>query len=294
MTAPAKLIEYAALIEGELARGFQDTAGAPARLVEAMAYSVRGGGKRFRGALAMGACAAVGGRPAEALPAACALEMVHAFSLIHDDLPCMDDSDLRRGKPTNHRVYGEALALLAGDGLLVLGLQTLSRSASRLGPERALEAVAILLAALGAAGMIGGQVLDMEAGHTDSDLDALRALDAAKTGALIRAAARIGALVGGGTPAEGDTLGAYAASLGLAFQIVDDLLDLTGDAAAMGKPTGGDTANAKATYPSLLGLERARALAEAEIAKSLARVAVFGERGTFLADLARYVLSRDR
>lgn len=293
MDAPALLISYADLIETELKRCLAPEPGVPAVLCEAMAYSACGGGKRFRGGLAMGACVAVGGRAEQALPAACALEMVHAFSLIHDDLPCMDNSDLRRGRPTCHRVYGEALALLAGDGLLVRGVQILCAD-KLLAPEATLSVVRILLAALGIGGMVGGQVMDMAAEHTCPSLEELRALDAAKTGALIRASARIGAIAGGGGLLEQDALDAYAASLGLAFQIVDDLLDVTGDAAALGKPAGADSKNGKATYPGLLGLDRARELADREIERAIEQLAPFGERGAFLAELARYVGARDR
>lgn len=292
MAAPALLIEYAERIEEELARVFRGLADAPAGLAEAMAYSACGG-KRFRGALAMGACAAVGGEPERALPAACALEMVHAFSLVHDDLPCMDNSDFRRGKPTSHRVFGEAMALLAGDALLVEGLSVLVKGFAE-EPALLSRALGILLWALGMRGMIGGQVLDMEASAKDLSLDELRGLHAAKTGALIRAAARLGAIAGGATPAEEEALDRYAASVGLAFQIVDDLLDLSGDEAKLGKPVGSDLRNAKTTYPLLLGEAAAREMAAREIERALGAILAFGERGRFLAELARYVVERDR
>lgn len=287
---PSLLSEYAAAIDAELDRLFREAGDIPSSLREAMAYSACGGGKRFRGALALGACVAVGGRPEQALSAACALEMAHAFSLVHDDLPCMDNSDLRRGKPSSHRVHGEAMALLAGDALLVQGLIVLVSSPGP--PARVGAAVGILLDALGPAGMIGGQVLDMEAERRELTLDELRAKDAAKTGALIRAAARIGGVVGGGSEEEVKALDDYAAHLGLAFQIVDDILDLTGDPAALGKPRS-DERNGKATYPILLGVDRARELAAAEIDAALAALAPFGGRGAFLAELARFVGDRD-
>ncbi len=292
MAAPGRLIEYGARIEAELQSYLLHLRDIPSILAQAMTYSACGGGKRFRGGLAMGACEAVGGAPGAALPAACALEMVHAFSLIHDDLPCMDDDDLRRGKPTNHKVFGEAIALLAGDGLLVLGIQAIFLS--RIPPERAAAAIGVLLQALGPSGMIGGQVLDMEAEDRRLSLDELRRKDGAKTGALIRAAARIGAIVGGGTKEEEEALDRYAESVGLAFQIIDDILDLTGEEDVIGKRPGSDRKNNKATYPALLGLERARALAEEEIAKALAAVAPFGERGSFLVEMAQYVATREK
>lgn len=294
MDAPALLSDYAALIEAALDRHFRDLTGVPEPLAGAMAYSACGGGKRFRGGLAIGACVAVGGRAEEALPVACALEMVHAFSLVHDDLPCMDDDDLRRGKPANHKVYGEALALLAGDGLLVAGLTVLAGGVDGCPPERTLAAMRTLLLALGPAGMIGGQVLDMQAERARLDLAALRSLHAAKTGALIRASVRIGAVMGGGNEKYLAALDSYASSLGLAFQIVDDLLDLSGNAATLGKTPGSDLKNGKSTYPSLLGPDGARETADREIRRALESLEPFGERGAFLAQMARYVGERDR
>ncbi|MGE5527932.1 MAG: polyprenyl synthetase family protein [Patescibacteria group bacterium] len=290
MAAPAALLRYADLIEDGLRTRLGGETGAPPVLLEAMRYSACGAGKRIRGALALGACAAVGGREEDALPAACALEMVHAFSLIHDDLPCMDNDDYRRGKPSCHKAFGEAYALLAGDALLVQGLAALAGSPGE--SARILAATRILLAALGPAGMIGGQVLDMQAEGKRLDPQSLRALHAAKTGALIRAAAAIGATLAGAGEARLAALDAYAASLGLAFQIIDDLLDAAGDAAALGKTPGGDARNAKAAFPSLLGLEASRRMAGEEIGKALAALEGFPGRADFLAELARYVEGR--
>jgi len=278
------------MIEDSLAQCFAETPDVPAVLREAMIYSACGGGKRFRGALVLGACAAVGGIERDALPAACAVEMVHAFSLVHDDLPCMDDDDLRRGKPTNHKVFGEALALLAGDGLLVEGLAVMTRTKAQ--PGRVAASLCMLLRALGPAGMIGGQTLDLLAETDKPDLAGLQAIHRAKTGALIRAAVGIGGLLGGGSSASLAALDKYAASLGLAFQIVDDLLDLTGDLAALGKTPGSDLRKEKATYPALLGLDRARKMAREEIDRALDALKPFGDRGTFLAEMARFVGER--
>ena len=294
MEPPVALLRYAALIEAELAGRLGKMDGVPAVLREAMSYSTCGGGKRFRGALALGACAAVGGREEVALRAACALEMVHAFSLIHDDLPCMDDDDLRRGKPTNHKVYGEAIALLAGDGLLVGGLAVLAERTAGCPPARTLAAVCTLLDALGPSGMIGGQVMDMLAEQVQIDLPALRSLHAAKTGALIRASVKIGALLGGAHPDQLAALDVYGEALGLAFQIVDDLLDLSGDMATLGKTPGSDLRSGKSTYPALLGQEEARTMAEGEIARAVVSLASFGERGAVLAEMAEYVGARDK
>jgi len=293
MVAPKELTRYADLVERALIRYLQELVTATPVLREAMTYSTCGGGKRVRAALAMGACEAVGGRAEEALPAACAVELVHAFSLVHDDLPCMDDDDLRRGRPTCHRVYGEAVALLTGDALLVQGLLALLDRPAKIPAKRRLAMILTLLSALGITGMIGGQVLDMQAEHTKLDLPGLRAKDAAKTGALIRAAVRLGALAGRGDAEQMEALDRYAASLGLAFQIMDDLLDLTGDAATIGKTPGSDLRHEKATYPALLGFEHARGLAEEEIDRALAALACFGDSGSFLAELARYVIHRD-
>jgi geranylgeranyl diphosphate synthase, type II len=265
----------------------------PARLAAAMRYSVLGGGKRLRPVLVLMAAEACGGDPALALPAACALEMVHTYSLIHDDLPAMDDDDLRRGRLTCHKAFDEATAVLAGDALLTLAFEVLARYVY---PEQAaLACVRTLAEAAGPAGMVGGQLADLEAeGRADATLEALQAIHRRKTGALLRASLRIGALVARAPEAALCALEDYGQGVGLAFQIVDDLLDVQGDESKLGKRVGKDQGLGKWTYPSLLGIEgsrsRARQLAE-EAAEALAPL---GDRGDRLRALAMDLLERDR
>ena len=230
--------------------------GPTATLASAMRYAVLGGGKRIRPALAMASAAAVGGQSRDALPVAAALEMVHTYSLIHDDLPCMDDDDLRRGQPTVHVRYGEAVAVLAGDALHALAFNTISGGD---GPAAMrLECVKRLAAAAGPEGMVGGQVLDMEAETRTPDREGLEAIHRGKTGALISASVALGALAGGGSIPEADALAAFGRELGLLFQIVDDLLDEEQTTARLGKSAGKDRAAGKATYPAIHGIEKAR------------------------------------
>jgi geranylgeranyl diphosphate synthase type II len=243
----------------------------PERLHEAMRYSLLAGGKRMRPVLVLAAADAVGlGHPDArrlALPAACALEMIHTYSLVHDDLPAMDNDTLRRGRPTNHVVYGDALAILAGDGLLTEAFALLAREPALDGPAiatRKLQAIALIARAAGAWGMVGGQVLDLQwegaprQDRAEDDLARLQDVHARKTGALIRAATGAGAIMAGGTPAQVAAVDAYAIELGLCFQIVDDVLDVEGDAASLGKSAGKDAAAGKLTYPALFGVEGSR------------------------------------
>lgn len=265
----------------------------PQKLHEAMRYSVCGGGKRLRGILTLLACEAAGGWWPNALPAACAIEMIHAYSLIHDDLPCMDDDDLRRGKPTNHRVYGEAIALLAGDALFTQGIKTMV-SCIPLGLEREYhQALAELVAASSSQGMIGGQVLDLAAEGKSLNLKELQEIHHRKTGALIRAALRMGGMIGRGDPGVMKALTTFGEALGLAFQITDDLLDLQADPEILGKNTGSDLRKQKATYPGLVGVEKARQLAEEEINRACRALAPLAEKGKLLVALAEAVLTRN-
>lgn len=231
-----------------------------ADLAEAMEYSLMAGGKRIRPILVLESCRMCGGDPAQAMDFACALEMVHTYSLIHDDLPAMDNDDLRRGRPTNHKVYGEATAILAGDALLTHAFSVLTRAP--LPPERVAAAVAVLAGAAGPNGMAGGQALDMAGegrGLTRSELEQLQRL---KTGALIQAAVELGCIAAGGTPQQREALCIYAQAVGLAFQIQDDILDVTSSDEELGKPVGSDRANEKSTFVSVLGLEDSRRMVE--------------------------------
>lgn len=227
---------------------------------QAMYEAVNAGGKRLRPLLCLAACQVCGGRIEQALPLACALEMIHTYSLIHDDLPCMDDDDFRRGKPTCHKVYGEATAVLAGDGLLTYAFETASQAP--IPPERTVEAIRTLAALAGADGMIGGQIVDMESEHVKISPEQLIFLQEHKTGALLRAAVLLGAIAAGAKPCARRALCDYANALGLAFQIQDDILDVTGSEEALGKPLGSDEKQGKTTFVTMLGLEGARRAAQ--------------------------------
>lgn len=263
MTLNERLAVYSKLTEEKLLEYIQPKEDkGQAVIFEACRYSAMAGGKRLRPALVLEFCRLSGGDIQTALPFACALEMIHTYSLIHDDLPCMDNDDLRRGKPTNHKVYGEATAVLAGDGLLNLAFETASDPANTalISAETQLKAIHVLSRASGMEGMIGGQVLDMQAEETQISLEQLKTLQELKTGALISAGAQLGCLIGGASEEQTQAALEYARCIGLAFQIQDDILDIEGDAETFGKPIGSDAENGKSTYPSLLGLERCHVL----------------------------------
>ena len=265
--------------------------GLDARVVEAMRYSLFAGGKRLRPVLCLAAAEAVGGDLQNAMPAACALEMIHTYSLIHDDLPAMDDDDLRRGIPTNHKVFGEAIAILAGDGLLTEAFTLLGNCRS-LSADRVVRLVAVIGAAAGHRGMVGGQVVDMLWQNRTADISVVRYMHGKKTAALIAASTQAGALAGGGSSDQVEHLDRYGRAVGLAFQIVDDILDIQGDAALLGKKTGVDIARGKATYPAAVGLEQAEKDARALISKALEALTEFDHRAEPLRGLARYIVAR--
>jgi geranylgeranyl diphosphate synthase type II len=258
-------------------------------------YSLFAGGKRVRPLLALAAAEAVGGSVEDAVPLACAVEMVHTYSLIHDDLPAMDNDDLRRGKPTCHKVFGEAMAILAGDALLTRAFHLMAEAP---GPAvdvaRRLEALRILGEAAGTGGLIGGQVEDLESEGRPVTAAALERLHRAKTGALLGACVRGGAVLGGAGGEDLRRLARYAGAIGLAFQVVDDVLDATEDAAQLGKTAGKDRAAGKATYVSVHGIESARGLARGLLAEALEAVAALGERGLLLRELATQIVERRR
>ena len=263
---------------------------------EAMAYSLLGGGKRIRAVLCLACCRLCGGTLEEAMPFACALEMVHAYSLIHDDLPCMDDDDLRRGKPSCHIQYGEAMAVLAGDGLLTLGFETMLGQyfTGKYPPQRVVKAAAELARAIGTGGMIGGQVIDIEHEGKPITGEELNLLHSLKTGALIRASAKIGCILAGAPDDVVARADQYAKNLGLAFQITDDLLDITATEEALGKPIHSDRDSQKTTYATLYGLEKSR-----KIVRELVLAADLAIKGSvlddpFLYQLADRLAQRDR
>jgi len=267
----------------------------PETIHRAVRYSLFAGGKRIRPVLVLAAGEAVGAPRAELLPLACAVEMIHTYSLIHDDLPAMDDDDLRRGKPTSHKVFGEAIAILAGDALLTRAfhlLATVPAGVDDALARRRLAATEVLAEACGTGGLIGGQVMDLESeGHATS-ASALERLHRAKTGALLSACVRGGAILGGARPDELEALSRYAAAIGLAFQVVDDVLDATESAESLGKTAGKDAAAHKATYVSVHGIEPARQMADGLLRDAIAAVAPLGPRGALLQALARLIVER--
>ena len=267
----------------------------PEKLFEAMTYSLTAGGKRIRPILMMGAYEIFGENGRDILPFACAMEMVHTYSLIHDDLPAMDDDDLRRGKPTCHKVFGDALAILAGDGLLTEAFALLTRDGTtpEWPAETRLRVVRELAQAAGAGGMVGGQAMDILSEHQPVDLETVRFIHTHKTGAMIRAAVRIGAILGN---ADADSLTAltrYGEKIGMAFQIVDDILDVEGDTAVLGKAAGADDKLEKATYPHVAGMEAAKREARQLIAVAHQSLEGFGEKATPLNAIADLILERN-
>ncbi len=264
----------------------------PQSLCEAMRHSLLGPGKRLRPLLVLMAAEACGSDHQVALPAACAVEMVHTYSLIHDDLPAMDDDDLRRGRPSCHAQFGEAMAILAGDALLAMAFEVLARDIEP--PRVAAECCAALGRAAGPSAMVGGQVDDIQAEFQAGGLTLLEAIHRRKTGAMIRVSLLLGGLVAQAPAEQLEALSAYGSCLGMAFQIIDDLLDLRGDTIAMGKRLGKDSARGKLTFPSILGLEESERRAQRLVEESLVALSPFQDRSVQLASLARYVLQRSR
>jgi len=281
------------LTDAVLSRMLAVPPGLEARVYEAMRYSALSPGKRLRPLLVVAGSRLFGVARRSALQVAAAIEMVHAYSLIHDDLPAMDDSDLRRGRPTCHKEFDEATAVLAGDGLLTMAFETLSHPDTHGDPAVRCELISALAIAAGGAGMVGGQMIDLLAERLpDLDIGAITRLQRMKTGALIAFACEAGAILAK-TPAEPRTaLRGYAHDLGLAFQIADDLLDVEGSAEETGKPVGADAAAGKATFVSILGAERARAQAELLVDQAVAHLDLFGQRAELLRQVARFVVNR--
>ena len=279
------------LVECALQEELANTAILDEKLRESMAYSLMAGGKRLRPILLMAAADAVGVDGTRFLPVACALEMIHTYSLIHDDLPAMDNDELRRGKPTNHVVYGEGTAILAGDALLTLAFTVILRQKD-VSAEALLRVVDEISRAAGAEGMVGGQMLDLEAENRQISIDELRRVHMGKTGALFRAALRSGAILAGAAEDQLEALTAYANHFGLAFQITDDILDVIGTAEEIGKPVGSDEKNHKSTYVSLTSLEDAQDLARRTVQEAESDLYIFGERAAFLRELVGYLVNR--
>jgi geranylgeranyl diphosphate synthase type II len=266
----------------------------PATLHKAMRYSLFAGGKRVRPILAIASCEAIAGSSPSILPVASALELIHTYSLIHDDLPAMDNDDYRRGKLTNHKVFGEAMAILAGDALLTMAFDLVSRPelANGLDPRAQVRVIQELAAGSGNVGMVGGQVADIEAEGKDIDLTTLEGMHRWKTGKLIRASVRIGGIVGGATAQQLDRLTAYAEDVGLAFQIADDVLNVTGTREELGKDANTDASRGKKTYPAFFGVDGARKLAEERVASAVQHLKDFDKKADPLRELALYITAR--
>ncbi len=275
---------------------FPQPQGPAATVIRAMQYSLFAGGKRLRPILCLAGAEAVGGQSRALLPVACSLDLIHTYSLIHDDLPAMDNDDLRRGQPTNHKVFGEAMALLAGDGLLTeaFRLMTAMKLPESIPAQALLRTIGLIAAAAGYQGMVGGQTVDIEYTGKKVDPSLLQFLHTRKTGALITAAVAAGAILGGGSEAQIRALTAYGESIGWAFQIADDILDVEGDSKLMGKGTGGDVRKQKITYPAVVGLEQSKKLKKELIAQAITALGPFGAGAEPLRHLANYIIERKK
>lgn len=267
----------------------------PEKIYEAMRYSLLAGGKRIRPILCLATCEMMGGTIEMAMPTACAVEMIHTMSLIHDDLPAMDNDDYRRGKLTNHKVYGEDVAILAGDGLLALAFDFVAiQTPQSVNREVVLQVIARLGRALGAAGLVGGQVVDLESeGKSDIPLETLNFIHKHKTAALLEACVVCGGIIAGASPEDVERLTRYAQNIGLAFQIIDDILDITATQEELGKTAGKDQKAQKVTYPSLWGLEESRLKAQELVKAACAELEPFGERAKSLKAIAHFITSRN-
>ncbi|MBF0370113.1 MAG: polyprenyl synthetase family protein [Magnetococcales bacterium] len=286
------LSERRSLVEKALDSHVPSVNKPPARLNAAIRHSLMAGGKRLRPILVLAACEAVEGPVANLLPFACALECIHTYSLIHDDLPAMDDDDLRRGRPTCHKAFDEATAILAGDALLTLAFELAASPMKDIDPGDQLTMIAQLARDAGIFGMVGGQMLDIEAENREVTLVELQNVHIHKTGALIRAACLAGGKLGGGDREQVKRLKRYGEAIGLAFQVMDDILDEVGDSAVMGKSAGSDRARSKATYPHLLGLPQAREEAQFLVDEALSQLQPFSAAADPLRELARFIVSR--
>ena len=279
------------LVEQQLVKELAQEPPLDETLAAAMKYSLMAGGKRLRPILLMAAADAVGAKGTDYLTAGCALEMLHTYSLIHDDLPAMDNDDYRRGKLTNHKVYGDGMAVLAGDALLTLAFEVLTRQ-QYTDAATLLRVVKEISTAAGMNGMVGGQAIDLESEGKHIDMETLRRMHMGKTGALFRAALRSGAILAGADEKKLAALTDYAEKFGLAFQITDDILDVVGDEKLIGKPVGSDVRNEKSTYVTLTSLEEAQKLAKETVDGAVAALQDFGPEADFLRQLVRYMLER--
>ena len=281
------------LVEEQLLKELREDEALDATLCAAMKYSLMAGGKRLRPVLLMAAADAVGGDGDSFVTSGCAIEMIHTYSLIHDDLPAMDDDDYRRGKLTNHKVYGDGMAVLAGDALLTLAFEVMLRQEG-VKPEMLVQVVHEMSTAAGAHGMVGGQAIDLESEGKQIEMELLRKMHMGKTGALFRAAIRSGAILAGADANQLEALTIYADKFGLAFQITDDILDVVGNEEELGKPVGSDEKNHKSTYVTLTSLKEAKELARKTIDEAIDALDDFGDEADFLRDLAAYLIARNK
>ena len=296
MDLKAYLRDKRAIVDAALKGFFPKAEGPAGDVVRAMQYSLFAGGKRLRPILCMAGASAVGGEERYVIPVACALEMIHTYSLIHDDLPAMDDDDLRRGKPTSHKVFGEALALLAGDGLLTEAFRLMSATGSTdtVTPRAVIRVTGLIADAAGYRGMVGGQAVDIQAEGKEVPPELVRFIHTHKTGALISASVTSGAILGGGNPEQVASITAYGNGIGLAFQISDDILDIEGDRETMGKGVGGDREKGKATYPSVHGLPMAKEMEEALVNEAIGALKGFKAEADPLRYIAGYIIERKK
>ena len=296
MDLQAYLSEKKAVVDSALTAYFPDPDGPASDVINAMKYSLFAGGKRLRPILCLAGAAAVGGTETDVLPVACAIELIHTYSLIHDDLPLMDNDDLRRGKPSNHKVFGEAVALLAGDGLLTeaFNLMTGAEIRERVSPHDLLKVIGLIAQAAGYKGMIGGQVVDIQSEGKTVDFSLVEFMHTHKTGALITASVASGAILGGGNESQIQAITSYGRKTGLAFQISDDILDIEGDSKTMGKKVGADEQKGKITYPAVVGLSRSKEI-QAELVEAASEsLRVFDHEAEPLRQIARYIIERKK
>ncbi|AVD35635.1 polyprenyl synthetase family protein [Clostridioides difficile] len=288
------LKEKASFVEKVLKEYMPKEEGYQKTVIEAMNYSLSAGGKRLRPILTLEACKIVGGNEDEAIPFAIAIEMIHTYSLIHDDLPALDNDDLRRGRPTNHKVYGEAMGILAGDALLNYAFEVmLAGSINKENPEKYLKAINEIAKGAGIYGMIGGQVVDVESENKQIEKEKLDYIHMNKTAAMMVGCMRAGATIGGANSEQMEEITKYAKNIGLSFQIVDDILDIVGDESKLGKKVGSDIENHKSTYPSLLGLDKSKEIAHNLIDEAKKSIEKLSDDVDFLNGLAEYIIDRE-
>ena len=285
--------ERSALVEAQLVKELKEANPLDKTLCESMKYSLMAGGKRLRPILVMAAADAVGAKGTDYLTTGCAMEMIHTYSLIHDDLPAMDDDDYRRGKLTNHKVYGAGMATLAGDALLTLAFEVMLRQQG-VSSDTLVRVIREISTAAGPDGMVGGQALDMESEDKQISMETMKNIHLGKTGALFRAAIRSGAILGVASEEELAALTVYADNFVLAFQITDDILDVIGDESVIGKPVGSDEKNHKSTYVTLTSLEEAQKLAQDAVDTAIDALKIFGGEADFLRELVAYLVKRNK